>query len=57
MRPVQFPADALVELLRRQTVASMPQLLAALGPGSQRTAVRKLRQLDPHTSYSHNGRF
>ena len=57
MRPPQYSADSLVDLLRRQTVATLAQLMAALGTDSQRTAVRKLRDLPHHTSYSHNGRF
>ena len=57
MRPPKYSADALVELLQRQTVATMPQFMAALGTGSRRTAVRKLREIPHHTSYSHNGRF
>ncbi len=57
MRPPQYSADSLVDLLRRQTVATLPQLMTALGTDSQRTAVRKLRDLPHHTSYSHTGRF
>lgn len=57
MRPVRFSADALVALLRRQIVATMLQLRAALGDCSQRTVERKLRDIPHHTSYSHGGRF
>lgn len=57
MRPVRFSADTLVALLRRQTVATMPQLQTALGDCSQRTVERKLRDIPHHTSYSHCGRY
>ena len=57
MRPPKYSADTLVKLLQRQTVATMPQVMDALGTGSRRTAVRKLHAIPHHTSYSHNGRF
>ena len=57
MRPVRFSADTLVALLRRQIVATMLQLRAALGDCSPRTVERKLRDIPHHTSYSHGGRF
>ena len=57
MRPPKYSSDTLVKLLQRQTVATMPQLMDALGTGSRRTAVRKLHAIPHHTSYSHNGRF
>ncbi len=57
MRPVQFHAQSLIDLLRRQRVASMPELLAALGTASRRTVVRKLRKVPHITSYSHSGGF
>ena len=56
MRPTQFSADTVVALLRQQTVAALPDVMAALGPRvSRRTAFRKLRDLDARTSYSHRG--
>ena len=58
MRPTQFSADTVVALLRRQTVASLPDVIAALGPRvSRRTAFRKLRDLHARTSYSHRGGY
>ena len=57
MRPVQFHSDSLVDLLRRKPVASMPEMLAALGATSRRTVVRKLRTIPHLTSYSHRGAF
>lgn len=57
MRPVQFHAQSLIDLLHRRRVASMPEMLAALGTASRRTVVRKLREVPHLTSYSHNGGF
>ena len=57
MRPVQFHADFLVELLRRKSVAGMPEMLSALGAASRRTVVRKLQAIPHITSYSHSGGF
>ena len=58
MRPTQFSADTIIALLRKQTVASLPDVLVALGPRvSRRTAFRKLQDLDARTSYSHRGGY
>ena len=58
MRPTQFSADTVLVLLRKQTVASLPDVMAALGPRvSRRTAFRKLKDLDARTSYSHRGGY
>ena len=58
MRPTQFSADTIISLLRKQTVASLPDVLVALGPRvSRRTAFRKLKDLDARTSYSHRGGY
>ena len=58
MRPTQFSADTVLALLRMQTVASLPDVLVALGPRvSRRTAFRKLKDLDARTSYSHRGGY
>ena len=58
MRPTQFSADTIIALLRKQTVASLPDVLVALGPRvSRRTAFRKLKDLDARTSYSHRGGY
>ena len=53
MRPVSFYPEPLAVLLRRRTVASMPELMAALGTASHQTVLRKLKSLDYITSYSH----
>jgi len=57
MRPVQFHADSLVSLLRKERIASIEQLKAALGTSVDMTVFRKLRQIPYHSSYSHRGRY
>jgi len=57
MRPIQFHADSLVALLRRQRIATIEQLKAALGSPVDMTVFRKLREIPYHTSYSHRGRY
>ena len=57
MRPTLYPLRPLLNLLQRRTVASMPQLMAALGTSSRRTVVRKLARIPHLTSYSHSRRF
>lgn len=57
MRPTEFPADAIVALLRKQKIAAMPQLMAALGTDCRRTVFRKLKELPCRTSFSHRGGY
>lgn len=57
MRPTQFSAEAIRTLLRKQKIATMPELMAALSTGARRTVFRKLSELDYRTSYSHRGRY
>jgi hypothetical protein len=57
MRPPEFSADTIAALLRGQTIASMPQLMAALGTEARRTVFRKLKELPYRTSYSHRGAY
>lgn len=57
MRPTLFPAEALSTLLRKQKIATMTELMAALGTDARRTVQRKLNALGYRTSYSHRGRF
>src|SRR3989304_8232296 len=57
MRPVQFHADSLVPLLRRERIATIEQLKEALGTSVDMTVFRKLREISYHTSYSHRGRY
>jgi hypothetical protein len=57
MRPEIFHAADLIALLRRQTVATLPELKQALGTQTDSTVFRKLAELAYHSSYSHRGRF
>ena len=57
MRPEQYRAETLVSLLRRRTIATMPDLKRALGTRVDMTVFRKLRELQYLTSYSDAGQF
>ena len=57
MRTSRFSASVLVSLLRDQTVATLPELMAALGTRSRRTAFRKLKEVSHRTSYTHRGGY
>ena len=57
MRTPRFSASILVSLLRDQTVATLPELMAALGTRSRRTAFRKLKEVPHRTSYTHRGAY
>lgn len=57
MRPVTFSADPLRQFLRRNRIATLPQLKQVLGTDADITVFRKLKELCYHTSYSHRGQF
>lgn len=57
MRPTEFSTDAITKLLRKQQIATLPQLMGAVGTAARRTVFRKLAQLGYRTSYSHRGAF
>jgi len=57
MRPARFHADALRGVLRREQIATIDQLKAALGTVVDMTVFRKLREIVYHTSYSHRGKY
>lgn len=57
MRPIVFSAATVETTLRRLRVATLPQLVEALGSPSKRTVYRKLRALDTISSYSHGGQY
>lgn len=57
MRPPLFLAEDISRLLRRQKIATMPELMTALGTNVERTVFRKLSQLPYRTSYSHRGGY
>jgi hypothetical protein len=57
MRPISFPAARLEALFQQATVATLPQLKAALGTAVDLTVFRKLSTLPYRTSYSHRGAY
>ncbi|MBC8443418.1 hypothetical protein H8D79_01690 [PVC group bacterium] len=57
MGVTRFSAETIATLLREKGIATMPELLAALGTNVERTVFRKLNELSYHTSYSHRGRY
>jgi hypothetical protein len=57
MRPSSFSSGALGQLLRRNRIATLEELKAALGTQVNVTVFRKLKPLDYLTSYSHRGRY
>jgi hypothetical protein len=57
MRPIEFSANAIAELLRRRKIATLAELMRALGSDARRTVFRKLKELPYRTSYSHRGRY
>ena len=57
MRPIQYTTDELTRAFDGRKVLTLEQVKAALGTPVKMTALRKLRQLDYHSSYSHGGRY
>src|ERR1022692_1393439 len=57
MRPAVFSADVLRRFLRRNRIATLPQLKQLLGTQADITIFRKLKELSYRTSYSHRGSF
>jgi hypothetical protein len=57
MRPAVFSADLLRQFLRRNRIATLPQLKELLGTEADITIFRKLKELSYRTSYSHRGSF
>lgn len=55
MKPEQFSSSALVRLLHKRKIATLPELMEALGTSVKRTVFRKLKPLSYRTSYSHRG--
>lgn len=55
MNKARYQSEKMVELFKRRTIASLPQLKEALGGGSDMTVIRKLKELDCISSYSHGG--
>ena len=57
MRPIQYATEKLMRAFAAHMVLNLEQVKAALGTPVKMTALRKLRQLDYHSSYSHAGRY
>jgi hypothetical protein len=57
MRVKSFSAEDLVALLRKQNIAVMDEMKAALGTRGDATVFRMLAKLAYRTSYSHRGRY
>ena len=57
MRPVVFSANALRQFLRKNRIATLPQLKRLLGTEADITVFRKLKELSYRASYSHRGSF
>src|SRR5713101_7668951 len=57
MRPVTFSSSSLRQFLRRNRIATLPQLKQVLGTEADITVFRKLKDLSYRTSYSHRGSF
>jgi hypothetical protein len=54
---MHFSPESLKTLFQAQTVATLPELKAALGTSVDVTVFRKLAALDYRTSYSHRGAY
>lgn len=57
MRPATFDSETLRRHLRRHKIADLPELKSVLGTQTDLTVFRKLKPLNPLTSYTHRGRF
>ena len=57
MRPTVFSASLLRQFLRKNRIATLPQLKGLLGTEADITVFRKLKELSYRTSYSHRGSF
>lgn len=57
MKSESFHAEDLARVLRRDKIATMPELKNALGTAVDVTVFRKLKQLAYRSSYSHSGSY
>jgi hypothetical protein len=57
MRPARLQTDGLRKVLRKQKIATMSELKAALGTEVDVSVFRKLKELSYRTSYSHRGSY
>jgi len=57
MRPQSFCADQIKKTLKALKIATLEELVCALGQPSVRTVFRKLKELEYLCSYSHRGQY
>jgi len=57
MRPIEFSPETIRAFLHKQKIATVTELMAALGTTGERTVFRKLAEMSYRTSYSHCGRY
>ncbi len=57
MRPIQYATEELARAFDALKVLTLEEVKAALGTPVKMTALRKLRELNYHSSYSHAGRY
>lgn len=57
MRPAEYSSAPIVALLRERKIATLPELMAAVGTEAKRTVFRKLKEVSYRTSYSHRGAY
>jgi hypothetical protein len=57
MRTPSFLAHPVREFLRREKIATLPELKQVLGTTVDTTVFRKLKELSYRSSYSHRGRY
>ncbi len=57
MRRPSFHAEAIIDLLQQEKIATLEQMKVALGTQTDMTVFRKLREIPYLASYSHRGRY
>ena len=57
MKTIKLPSSRLLELLKKNKIASIKELKSALGSNSSMTVFRKLQELNYITSCSHSGKY
>ena len=57
MNKTRFETNILEAFLEEHIVATMPEMMTALGTPVSKTVLRKLKELSYRTSYSHSGKY
>ena len=57
MKKIQYSKKVIEKHFKLHKIATMPELKVLLGTSVDMTILRKLRQLNYHSSYSHRGKF